>query len=51
MVPHLHRYLELLRLRMEYLDIFFQRSWPTVTGRRQEIGAHSHENAHLSLVY
>jgi hypothetical protein len=51
MVPHLHRYLELLCLRTEYLDIFFQRSWPTVTTRRQEIGAHNHENAHISLVY
>ena len=51
MVPHLHRYLELLRLRTEYLDIFFQRSWPTVTGRSQEIGSHNHENAHISLVY
>lgn len=51
MVPHLYRYLELLRLRTEYLDLFFQRSWPTVTSRSQEIGAHNHENAQISLVY
>ena len=38
MVPHLHRYLELLRLRTEYLDLFFQRSWPTMATRRQENG-------------
>ncbi len=51
MVPHIHRYLELLRLRTEYLDIYFQRSWPAVTRRNQEIGTHNHENAHISLVY
>lgn len=51
MVPHVHRYLELLRLRTEYLDVFFQRSWPTMTRRRQEIGGHNHENCHISLVY
>lgn len=51
MVPHIHRYLELLRLRTEYLDIYFQRSWPAVAKRFQEIGTHNHENAHISLVY
>ena len=51
MLPHIHRYLELLRLRTEYLDIFFQRSWPVVTKRNQVVAAHSHENAHISLVY
>ena len=51
MLPHIHRYLELLRLRTEYLDIYFQRSWPVVTRRNQEIGNHNHENAHISLVY
>lgn len=51
MVPHIHRYLELLRLRTEYLDIYFQRSWPTLAKRNQEIGAHNHENCHISLVY
>jgi hypothetical protein len=28
MVPHIQRYLELLQLRTEYPDIYFQRSWP-----------------------
>ena len=51
MVPHLRRYLELLRLRTELLDVYFQRSWPTVSTRSQEIAAHNHENAHISLVY
>jgi uncharacterized protein (TIGR02466 family) len=51
MVPHIHRYLELLRLRIEYLDIYFQRSWPTLAKRNQEIAAHRHGNAHISLVY
>ncbi len=51
MVPHIHRYLELLRLRIEYLDIFFQRSWPVVTKCNQMVASHSHENAHISLVY
>jgi hypothetical protein len=45
MLPHIHRYLELLRLRTEYLDIFFQRSWPVVTKRDQVVATHSHENA------
>lgn len=51
MVPHIHRYLELLQLRTEYLDIFFQRSWPVVTNRNQIVAPHNHENAHISLVY
>ena len=51
MLPHIHRYLELLRMRTEYLDIYFQRSWPVVTKRSQEIPSHNHENAHISLVY
>ena len=51
MVPHIHRYLELLQLRTEYLDIFFQRSWPVVTRRNQVVASHNHENAHISLVY
>ncbi len=44
-------YLELLHLRTEYLDIYFQRSWPAVAKRHREIAPHSHENAHISLVY
>jgi hypothetical protein len=51
MVPHIHRYLELLQLRTEYLDVFFQRSWPTLSKRDQQIASHSHENCHISLVY
>lgn len=51
MVPHIHRYLELLRLRTEHLDVFFQRSWPTHTVANQQIAPHNHENAHISLVY
>lgn len=51
MVPHIHRYLELLRLRTEHLDIYFQRSWPTHTMSNQQIAPHNHENAHISLVY
>lgn len=51
MVPHIRRYLELLQLRTEHLDIYFQRSWPAVATRHQEIAAHNHENAHISLVY
>ena len=51
MLPHIHRYLDLLRLRIEYLDIFFQRSWPTMAKRHQEIASHNHENSHISLVY
>jgi uncharacterized protein (TIGR02466 family) len=51
MLPHINRYLELLRLRTEFLDIFFQRSWPAVARRHQEIPVHNHENSHISLVY
>jgi uncharacterized protein (TIGR02466 family) len=51
MVPHIQRYLEFLQLRTEHLDIYFQRSWPAVAKRHQEIAPHSHENAHISLVY
>ena len=51
MVPHIQRYLEFLQLRTEHLDIYFQRSWPTVAKRHQEIAPHNHENAHISLVY
>lgn len=51
MLPHINRYLELLRLRTEFLDIYFQRSWPAVARRHQEIAAHNHENSHISLVY
>ena len=51
MLPHIHGYLELLQLRTEHLDIFFQRSWPTLAKQNQEIATHNHENAHISLVY
>jgi uncharacterized protein (TIGR02466 family) len=51
MLPHIHRYLDLLRLRTEHLDVYFQRSWPTLARRHQEIASHNHENSHISLVY
>ena len=51
MLPHIQRYLELLRLRTEFLDIYFQRSWPTLATKYQEIASHNHENSHISLVY
>jgi hypothetical protein len=51
MVPHIQRYLELLQLRTEYPDIYFQRSWPAVAKRHEEIAPNSHEYAHINLVY
>jgi hypothetical protein len=51
MLPHINRHLELLRMRTKHLDIYFQRSWPALAKRRQEIAAYNYENSHISLVY
>lgn len=44
-------YLETLRLEQDKLELYFARSWGTISRGGQAIQPHSHSQAHISLVY
>ena len=47
----LARYLEMLRIDLDKITLYYTRSWGTVSVRGQAIQPHNHVQAHLSLVY
>jgi len=44
-------YLDLLSIDHAQLDIYFQRSWATISEEKEFIGRHSHSQSHLSFAY
>jgi uncharacterized protein (TIGR02466 family) len=44
-------YLQELGVDLEQVDLYIQRSWPIVCRPGQEVGAHCHNTAHISVVY
>ena len=48
---HTANYLLELGVDLTKVDLYIQRAWPIVSRTEQEIGAHSHNTAHISAVY
>ncbi len=44
-------YLEHLGVDSQKIDLYYTRSWPTISGQRENIFDHSHTQSHISLVY
>ena len=45
------KYLELLEINTNLLDIFYQRSWATYTAEEQSINFHTHSQSNISFAY
>lgn len=48
---HTWKYLAALGYDTEKIDLYFQRSWPVVSGHGQYVAEHAHFMSHLSAVY
>ena len=49
---HMRLYLQELGVDITDLEIYAQKSWPTVCNKKKgEVDEHTHENAHFSCVY
>ncbi|MBD1825613.1 hypothetical protein H6F51_24395 [Cyanobacteria bacterium FACHB-DQ100] len=48
---HVAAYLQDIGVDLSKVDLYIQRAWPIVSRSEQEIGAHSHNTAHISAVY
>ena len=44
-------YLENLSINREKLDLYFQRSWATISKKTEHIDNHSHDQSHLSIAF
>ena len=49
--PHLRAYLEMLSVRPEKLNLYYTRSWATVSRGQEAIKSHRHVQSHISVVY
>ena len=47
----IYDYLDLLFIDYSQFDIYFQRSWATVSNTKEFIGRHNHAQSHLSFAY
>tara|TARA_S200000501_G_scaffold33778_1_gene28099 strand:+ start:104 stop:781 length:678 start_codon:yes stop_codon:yes gene_type:complete len=45
------KYLQLLEINTNLLDIYYQRSWATYTKNKQSINFHSHSQSNISFAY
>ena len=45
------RYLKLLEVNTDLLDIFYQRSWATYTSNEESINFHTHSQSNISFAY
>ena len=45
------KYLKLLEINTELLDIFYQRSWATYTNNEESINFHTHSQSNISFAY
>jgi Putative 2OG-Fe(II) oxygenase len=48
---HGRLYLQELGVDLQQVQLYIQRAWPVVARSGQEVGPHSHNNAHISAVY
>ena len=48
---YLRMYLQTLELRADLIDLYYQRSWPVVTRRTQNVALHHHQQSHISIAY
>ena len=48
---HIKKYLELLNIDLEQIDIFFQRAWSTISKGAENISPHAHDQSHISFAY
>ncbi len=48
---HIKSYLESLNIDLKKIDIFFQRSWPTISRGAENISPHIHAQSHISFAY
>ena len=44
-------YLENLSINHKKLDLYFQRSWATISKNTEHIDSHSHDQSHLSIAF
>ena len=47
----IYEYLDLLSINTTMLDLYFQRSWATITNTNQNIKFHTHSQSHISFAY
>jgi uncharacterized protein (TIGR02466 family) len=47
----LGRYLDLFQLERSRIDLYYTRSWGTISRRGESTQAHTHEQSHISLVH
>ena len=45
------KYLKTLEINTELLDIYYQRSWATLTENEQKINSHTHSQSNISFAY
>ena len=48
---NIHQYLEHLKIDVDQLDIFIQRSWATISYGNETIPRHKHMQSHISFAY
>ena len=48
---NIYNYLDLLFIDYSKLDLYFQRSWATISKEKEFIGKHNHAQSHLSFAY
>ena len=45
------KYLQILEINTDLLDIYYQRSWATITKNEQNINFHTHSQSNISFAY
>ena len=48
---NIYNYLEELSIDKNFVDIYFQRSWATITSKKQNINWHTHSQSNISFAY
>ena len=46
-----YEYLKVLSINTEHIDLYFQRSWATITDKEQRITFHTHSQSNISFAY
>ena len=50
-VLNIKKYIDFLNVDINQLDIYIQRSWPTISRGGENIVPHSHHQSHISFAY
>jgi uncharacterized protein (TIGR02466 family) len=48
---NIKKYLEIFSIDIKKIDIYFQRSWATISKNSENIAPHKHEQSHISFAY